>query len=144
MSYSQVFAISAAGMGAERVRLDVAAMNLANANTATAPGEAGYRPMRVAIKSGYVAGGDFAQAFSSGIAQAPYAQVEHSVTQSKMLYEPEHPMADKRGYVSYPEIDNATEMITIMSAMRSYEANITALNAAKNMAMKTLEIGGQS
>jgi flagellar basal-body rod protein FlgC len=144
MNYSQLFAISAAGMDVERTRLDVAALNLANVNTVPGPGEAGYRPMKVVARQALTNATAFNQVFEKGMSQLPVATIEPSPKQVKVVFEPEHPMADKNGFVTYPAVDNATEMMTIMSAMRSYEANIAAMNAAKTMAMKALEIGGQS
>jgi flagellar basal-body rod protein FlgC len=59
-----------------------------------------------------------------------------------MVYEPGHPMADARGFVSYAGVDTATEMVSMMSAMRAYEANVAAMNTARSMAQKALTIGG--
>ena len=57
------------------------------------------------------------------------------------MLEPGHPQADVQGFVTYPGVDTATEMMTIMDAMRAYEANVAAMNASRTMAMKALEIG---
>ena len=59
----------------------------------------------------------------------------------KMVYDPSHPDADENGYVTYPNVDTVTEMTNMIDASRSYEANVTAFNASKNMLLKTLEIG---
>jgi len=59
----------------------------------------------------------------------------------KLVYDPTHPDADEQGYVHMPNINIVTEMVDLITASRSYEANITALNAAKTMALKALEIG---
>jgi flagellar basal-body rod protein FlgC len=61
----------------------------------------------------------------------------------RMRYEPGHPHADTRGYVAYPAIDQATEMVNMSAALRAYEANVVALNASRTMAARALEIGGQ-
>ena len=58
-----------------------------------------------------------------------------------MVYDPSHPDADENGYVTYPNVDTVTEMTNMIDASRSYEANVTAFNASKNMLLKTLEIG---
>jgi flagellar basal-body rod protein FlgC len=60
------------------------------------------------------------------------------------VLDPGHPQADARGYVSYPGVDPATEMMTMLSASRAYEANVVAMNTARAMAVKALEIGGAS
>lgn len=145
MDYSLTFAISAAGMHLERTRLDVASLNLANANTVRGAGGQSYRPMRVVAQ---YAGGTapFAQMLNldgGGVNLAGSSvSVEPSDTPPRDVYEPTHPLADERGYVSYAGVDAAGEMLTIMSAMRCYEANVAAMNAARSMAVKTLDIGG--
>ena len=66
---------------------------------------------------------------------------EDTSTDMKMVYDPSHPDADENGYVTYPNVDTVTEMTNMIDASRSYEANVTAFNASKNMLLKTLEIG---
>ena len=60
------------------------------------------------------------------------------------IYEPGHPQADDKGFVAYPAVDQVSEMVNVMTAVRAYEANVVAMNAAKAMSVKALEIGGQS
>lgn len=69
------------------------------------------------------------------------AQVMADAQPPRLVYEPADPMADARGYVAYPNINIVNEMVNMISATRSYEANVTALNAAKDIALKALEIG---
>ncbi|MEG6617332.1 flagellar basal body rod protein FlgC [Peptococcaceae bacterium 1198_IL3148] len=138
------FAISASGMSAERLRLDIISNNVANMNTAGKvddPLLAPYRrqvpvfaqQLRQAIK------GDNATAFSgagvkvTGIAQDP--------NPPRLVYDPAHPYANEDGYVAYPNVNVLNEMTDMITATRAYESNVTALNAAKSMAMKALEIG---
>jgi flagellar basal-body rod protein FlgC len=153
MDYSQLFAISAAGMNLERARVDVAALNLANANTVQTTQGGAYRPLRVVARPGGMAavGGQifstlFDNAMSGAVPQMvqPNITIEAVDTPPRTVYEPGHPMANEKGYVTYAGVDTATEMVTLMSAMRSYESNVAALNAARSMAMKALEIGGGS
>jgi flagellar basal-body rod protein FlgC len=61
-----------------------------------------------------------------------------------MVHEPGHPMADAKGFVKYPGVDPAADMISLMSAARAYEANVAALNTARTMALKALDIGGNT
>lgn len=68
-------------------------------------------------------------------------KVVESTEPFKMVYNPSHPDANAEGYVSYPNVDTITEMVDLISASRSYEANVTAFNATKAMALKALEIG---
>lgn len=154
MDYSRAFAISAAGMTLERTRVEVAAMNLANANTVQGIDGASYQPMRVvATAASLVQPQDFSQALgreadgAAGIGlpyAAPQVSVQPSNAAPRRVYEPGNPYADAKGYVSYAGVDNAAEMVTMMSAMRSYEANIAAMNMSKTLAVKALQIGSSS
>jgi flagellar basal-body rod protein FlgC len=135
MNYTQVFAISAGGMDLERTRMEVAALNLANANTVAGPDGKVYQPLRV------VAQAAFSDAVTQGLGTTS-VQIEPTQQPPRMVYEPGHPMANAKGFVAYAGVDAATEMITMMSAMRSYEANVAAMNTARNLSLKALEIGG--
>jgi flagellar basal-body rod protein FlgC len=141
MDYSRTFAISAAGMSVERTRVEVAALNLANANTVQPAGGAGFQPLRVAVRA--TGGFDSLVAGASGVS-GPVAHIENVTSLPRMVYEPGHPLADGRGFVRHAPVDAATEMVTLMSAMRSYEANVAAMNTARSLVLKTLEIGRSS
>lgn len=151
MDYARTFAISAAGMATERMRVDAAALNLANANTVQTPDGTAYQPVRVlarALSAGSVAG-VFADRVEDGLAlvggaalEVPTATLEPTGATPRSVYEPGHPFADAKGFVSYPGVDTATEMVSLMTAMRAYEANVAAMNTARALALKTLEIGG--
>ena len=138
MDASSVFAISAAGMSAERARVEVAALNLANAHTVQRPGVPGYQPLRAVAQAV-----PFALRMNDAAAgpAGPVVSVEPTTGGPRMVHEPGHPFADERGFVAYAGVDLATEMVTLMSAMRSYEANVAAMNTARSLALKTLEIG---
>lgn len=136
MDYHQIFAIGAAGLQFERTRVDVAALNLANANTvATADGR-GYQPLRVIAHAQ-----PFATQFEWLISK-PQPSVEATNTAPQRVYDPHHPFADNQGFVAYPGVDTATEMMTMIDASRAYEANLFAINIARNLVLKTLNIGG--
>jgi flagellar basal-body rod protein FlgC len=154
MDYSQSFAISAAGMNLERTRVDVAALNLANANTIQSVEGAHYRPLRVVARAAAMAVSGrvpFTDLFNQGIEnsvadmsplQSSIVSLEPTDSPPRLVYEPGHPMANEKGFVAYAGVDTATEMVTLMSATRSYEANVAAMNTARALALKTLEIGG--
>jgi flagellar basal-body rod protein FlgC len=151
MDHQHIFAISAAGMDVERLRVEVAASNLANANTSARADGTGYMPMRVVAQPGIgsasigSASGFGSAGFASRVAQgmtAPIAVIEPTGTPARRVNDPGHPMADASGFVSYPGVDTTTEMLTIMTALRAYEANVAALNAGRTMVLKALEIGG--
>ncbi len=151
MDYNQSFAISAAGMSFERTRIEVASLNLANANTIQAPDGVNYRPMQAVARSVGVSSLKFSQILNTGLrtissdevnAAGSLVSIEPTDLPVRQAYEPGHPMANERGFVNYTGVDSAAEMMTIMSAMRSYEANVAAMNASRSMALKTLDIGG--
>lgn len=136
--------ISASALTAQRMRMDVISQNIANANTTrTATGEP-YRRRMVVFEQ------QSSPPFSSYFNSARSAAVGTGVVVSEIAedmsdfvkeYDPDHPDADADGYVSYPNVDEVTEMLDMMSATRSFEANVTALNATKGIALKALEIG---
>lgn len=149
MDYSATFAISAAGMTLERTRVDVAALNLANANTVQGPNSAPYQPLRVVAQATGTAPA-FATAMSQGTGQTlqlpnlPAVTIEPMHLSPRMVYDPGHPLANERGFVAHAGVDTATEMVTMMSATRAYEANVAAMNTARTLALKALEIGGNA
>jgi len=161
MDYATAFAISAAGMNLERSRVEIAALNLANANTIQGADGVSYRPMRVVARASALAGvdsagvgadrfGDLVRAgllhpVASALTDSiPTIAIESTQSSPRMVYEPGHPMADARGFVAYAGVDTATEIVTLMGAMRSYEANVAAMNTARTMALKALDIGGNN
>lgn len=147
MGFLDTLNVSASGMTAERLRMDVIANNLANANT-THTDEGGPYRRKMVIFAPASGGSSFADALagaqgdSSNTGQG--VQVQAIVPDNsplKRIYEPGHPDADAQGYVSMPNVDTVTEMVDMMSATRAYEADVTAVNAVKAMAQKALEIG---
>lgn len=139
MSYPQTFAISAAGMDVERLRVEVATLNLANAHTVAGADGRLYQPLRVMATSSPQ--GLFSSLMKTPL-EGPSAWVEPTGVASKQVLDPGHPMADAKGFVAQPDVDPAAEMMTMMGALRSYEANVAAMNTARTMALKSLEIGG--
>lgn len=136
--------VSASGLAAERLRMDVIAQNLANANSTRGPDGQPYRRHEVVFRSRDVGGttgtgsvGDAQNHPMRGV--EPVAIVEDP-SALRAVYDPQHPDADENGYVQYPNINPVTEMVDMMTATRAYEANVTAMNAAKNMALKALDI----
>lgn len=144
MDYSASFHISASGMAVEKLRLDVTAANIANMNNAAASAASAYQPLRVLAQEVPLG---FARQFGALVAQGGGVQVGAVSTQAvaaRMAFEPGHPYADAKGFVAYPGVDHTAEMLNLNVALRAYEANVTALNAAKVMASRTLDIGAQS
>lgn len=136
---------SASGMTAERLRLDLIANNIANANTTRTP-EGGPFRRRVAVFAPQSANGAIDPLAVPGAGEAPgggvrVAGIREDMSPPRLRYEPGHPDADARGYVSLPNVDVIKEMVDMIGASRAYEANVTALNAAKGMFLRALEIG---
>lgn len=143
MGFLSSMDISASGMTAQRLRMDVISQNIANIDTTRTANGQPYRRQVVALSQ---KGGSFAQHLSRARAQAAgrgvvVSRIVEDTSDFKLSYDPSHPDAGEDGYVRYPNVDEAQEMIDMMSAVRAYEANVTALNATKAMALKALEIG---
>jgi flagellar basal-body rod protein FlgC len=147
MGFMETLSISASGMTAERLRMDVIANNIANANTTTTPGGGPYRRQQVLFASG---GSTFADRLSNVLGDTDGSAALHGVsvmgivpdnTPFKQIYDPGHPDADAQGYVSMPNVDTVTEMVDMMSATRAYEADATAVEAVKSMAQEAIAIG---
>ena len=125
--------VSASGLTAERLRLDVIAGNLANANsTAGADGTPFTRRLVVLEAAAPEAGGVSAGVRVAAIADDP--------SPPRRVYDPAHPDADEQGYVSLPNVNPVSEMVDMIGASRAYEANVSALDAAKDIALKTLDL----
>lgn len=138
----RTFAISASGMTAERLRMDTIANNLANAETTRTAEGGPYRrqaPVFAARLERSVAGRFRGQQFrGTGVR---VVGIHSDDRPPRLVYDPHHPDANEDGYVAMPDINVPREMVDLISASRAYEANITAFNTAKNMAMRALDIG---
>jgi flagellar basal-body rod protein FlgC len=140
--------VSATGLTAERLRMDVTAENLANAQTTRGADGQPYRRKEVvltqATEGGFgsqlrsAMGGGTSQGVAPGGVQV--AAISEDPTPGKLVYDPGHPDADAKGYVQMPNVDTVTEMVDLITASRAYEANVTAMASAKQMFSKTLEL----
>ena len=143
MGYLSTFAISASGMDVEKTRVDITALNLANIHSTQSAEGGPYRPMRVVSSEQLNTFEINLDRQASALGGTQLVSVSKLDTPPHLVFEPSHPDADPKGYVHYPGIDLSSEMINLVTALRAYEANLVALNAAKAMAQKALEIGGQ-
>ena len=151
MGFMDTLAISASGMTAERLRMDVVANNLANVNTTRTPGGGPFRWQQVTMAPATASFGETLAGLtgedgSDGGGDGARGGVQVSgivpdMRPFKRIYQPGHPDADAQGYVNLPNVDTVTEMVDMMGATRAYEANVAAVGAVKGMAMKALEIG---
>lgn len=141
MNYFRSFEISSAGLAVEMLRMETAALNVANANTSAAPGTQPFQALEVVASSiGSERATDAPQFYHTAL----NASVEPQLSTPRMVYEPAHPHADADGFVAYASVDVLSETIAMMRATRAYEANIKAINAAKAMAQSALDIGSKS
>ena len=143
MSFLDSMNISASALTATRLRMDVIAENIAGSNTTRTENGEPYRRKYVVYQE-KTKDTDFASFFNSARstgAGVRVLEIGTDMSEFKYDYNPSHPDADEYGYVRYPNVEVVQEMVDMMSAYRAYEANITALNAFKDMAVKTLELG---
>jgi flagellar basal-body rod protein FlgC len=146
MGYFSALDISSSGLTAQRLRMDTISQNIANANTTRTENGTPYRRKVVVFEeraqgrpfSDYLSESSRGKIAGNGVR---VVNIIEDQSEFKKVYEPGHPDADKDGYVQMPNVDTITEMINMISATRSYEANVTAINATKSMALKALEIG---
>jgi flagellar basal-body rod protein FlgC len=132
MSLFNIFNVSGSAMSAQAQRLNAVASNLANADSATsATGEA-YRAKQVVFE---------AVPLETGGTAVKVQQVIEDASPGKQVYDPKHPLADDKGYVTMPNVNVVDEMVNMLSASRSYQTNVETMNAAKTMLLKTLTLG---
>ncbi|UJF35338.1 flagellar basal body rod protein FlgC [Paenibacillus hexagrammi] len=148
MRLTNGFDISSSALTAQRLRMDVISSNIANADTTRAKMVNGkwvpYQRKLVSFET--KSQPSFAQALDSAMADGTGEGVRvnkifEDTSPLKQVYNPSHPDADENGFVYMPNVDVLKEMVDMISATRSYEANVTALNASKSMITKALEIG---
>jgi flagellar basal-body rod protein FlgC len=137
--------ISASALTAQRLRMDVTAENLANAQTTRGADGQPYRRKEVVLQQipqgGF--GAQLSAAMGVGSARAGGVEVAGIVqdqTAGKMIYDPSNPDANAQGYVQMPNVDTVTEMTDLIDSSRAYEANVTAMQASKQMFSKTLDL----
>lgn len=136
------FNISASGMTAQRLRTDTISQNLANVNTTSTSSGGPYRRQTVVFAEKEMMSFDniLTSRGTVGDGVKVEAIVEDTWTDMIEVYDPSHPDADENGYVTYPNVNTVTEMTNLIDATRAYEANVTAFNASKTMAMKGLSM----
>lgn len=144
MAFLKSLNISGSALTAQKLRMDVISQNISNASVTRTEDGGPYRRKLVVFRENTEAGG-FSDVLDGLGAQQPAGVVISDITEDpsegKPVYNPDHPDADENGYVMMPNVNTVEEMIDMMSATRSYQANITAFNAVKLMASKALEIG---
>jgi flagellar basal-body rod protein FlgC len=145
MSLFSALDINATGLTAQRRRIEVISSNLANANTTRTAEGTPYRRRDLVFEATPVAA-DFSATLDSALDSSRERGVEvagiyEDDTPFTRRYEPAHPDADAEGFVQYPNISPVEEMVNLLSATRSFEANVQSMNAIKELARRSLEIG---
>jgi len=145
-----VLKVAASGLSTQRLRLNVVANNIANANTTRASGGGAYHRRRVVVRpmeGGFATrlpglaplkGREMPKLSLRGV---QVAQIVVDDRPGPKVHDPDHPDADQDGYVEYPNVDVVTEMTDMLSATRSYQANVTVIDTIKQTLLKALEIG---
>jgi flagellar basal-body rod protein FlgC len=144
MDFLKALDTSASGLSAQRLRMNLISGNLANVSTTRTPDGGPYR-RKDAVFAATPAQGTFHEMLASrgkeDLVEVRAVQIVEDQRDPVRKYEPQHPDADADGFVSLPNINSAEEMVNLISASRSYEANIAAVKATKNMIQRALEIG---
>jgi flagellar basal-body rod protein FlgC len=143
MSLFSVLSVSASGMQAQRTRAELLAENLANSETTRTPDGGPYR-RKDAVFSSTSVSSPFASAFDAALnPEVMGVEVSEIVTDTRdpeRRYVPNHPDADESGYVAFPRINPAEDMVDLMGAARNYEANVAAMSAIKDMIHRSLDL----
>jgi flagellar basal-body rod protein FlgC len=142
MSLFAALSIGASGMAAERLRAEALTENLANAETTRTPEGGPYRRKDVVFESAQVSS-PFSSVFDAELQSVGGVQVAGIVTDAsapEMRYLPGHPDANAEGYVAFPHINPAEDMVDLMDAARNYEANVAAMSAVKDMIQKSIDL----
>lgn len=151
MAFFEAMNVSATGLTAQRLRIDVISQNLANINTTRTFGGGPYQRRTVLFQEiqespfsmlfpGRAEGGQNRAGQGMGVR---VANVVRDPSPGPLVFDPSHPDANADGYVRMPNVNIVEEMVNMIAASRSYEANITAINTSKAMMTRTLEIGRQ-
>ena len=138
MDIFTTFDISASALKANRIRLNTISSNIANVETTSTPEGGPYKKKSVYFKTKPIS---FKDELDTSLQGVEVTKIIEDNEEPKRIYDPSHPDAGDDGYVAMPNISVIKEMVDMMSATRSYEANTTVIKSAKRMALKALEIG---
>lgn len=143
MGFLNSLNIAGSALTAERFRMELALQNMSNINTTRTEKGEPYRRKLVVFEERGISFENMLSEQEAKISQGGVRVKEVVESQEDFIpvYDPNHPDADENGYVLMPNVNSSEEMIDLMAASRAYEANLTALNVVKSMAMKALEIG---
>ncbi|MCP5464763.1 MAG: flagellar basal body rod protein FlgC [Deltaproteobacteria bacterium] len=146
MTFIPSFKINASGLHAQKIKMDLSSANLANAQTTKAADGQPYRKATpifeaVPLKFDEMVGAESQMMDGVNLETVEFRGVSRDDSPFKRVYDPSHPDADQTGFVKLPNINLMSEMADMLLASRAYEANVTAFNTTKNMALKVLDLG---
>lgn len=142
MGFLAAFDISSSGLAVQKVRMETIALNLANVSTTSGAIGGAYQPKEVVIRESKAVGFDSVLAgYQRSFGGVEVEAIRETNSTPRLVHDPDHPNADAKGMVEYPDINPVSQMVSMMETTRAYEANIKAFNASKTMALKALEIG---
>ncbi len=136
MSMFQIFHVSGSAVSAQSQRLNTVASNLANADTVAGPDGQAYKARQVVFQTELLGARN-----DSGTAGVRVTNITEDQTPGRRVLDPKHPQADADGYVTYSNVNPVEEMVNMISASRSYQNNIEVMSTAKNLLLKTLQLG---
>ena len=144
MDFMTALKIGSSGLTTQRKRIETISSNMANAETTRTPEGGPYRRKDLVVTAlplqnefGY----QLDQQMAEKLRKVTVTDIIEDHNEPRMQFDPDHPDANELGYVAYPNIDLMSEMVNLMSASRSYEANVTAVNAAKTLALRAIDLG---
>ena len=140
MDFFTSFRICGSGLEAQRAKMDVVVSNLANVNTTKTP-EGGPYKRKVIVLTAEALNESFDSKLRDALKKVHVESVVEEEEGLRQVYDPNHPHANEQGFVAYPNVNVVSEMADMITASRAYEASVTAFDATKNMALKTLDIG---
>jgi len=132
--------VSASALSAERLRMNITSSNLANAQTTRTPEGGPYRRKDAIFEASPFAQ-ELARHMDAPLHKVQVTDVISDPNPPKLVYQPDHPDANAEGYVAYPNINTMEEMVNLITASKTFEANVTVINTTRNMMNKALDIG---
>ena len=136
--------VTGRSLSVQRTRMEVVSSNLANAQTTRTPEGGPYKRRDVVLASDRPRD-DFGQLLEGEMDQSVHTvrvvEIQPDETEPRLVYDPDHPDSNEEGYVAYPNVDSMEEMVNLITVMRTYEANLSTLTAARDMAQSALRIG---
>lgn len=144
MSIFDILDVGSSGLAAQRMRQEIISSNIANASTTRTPDGGPYVRKDVVFETANVTS-KFGEIFSaltdSGLRGVRVSEILQDNRPAQKRFQPNHPDADTDGYVRYPNVNIIAEMVNMVEATRSYEANLTIMNASKSMALRAIDLG---